>query len=171
MEDHFTLHIRGVGHWTNRLYELVGEQFESEETPRRSLPDLIGEAIKIDFQITRSTPKQGQPTDMPNWSRRQVFNYRRTSADKYVEMITLKKKIRAENIRLNTAQDFCNYFQNQFDMIGTKLEIGLKKERIYISRKETEQYDLVDFRLTLSPYLCNILGFTRGTSKSHKLKQ
>ena len=124
----------------------------------------------IDFQITRSTPKQGQPTDMPNWSRRQVFNYRRTSADKYVEMITLKKKIRAENIRLNTAQDFCNYFQNQFDMIGTKLEIGLKKERIYISRKETEQYDLVDFRLTLSPYLCNILGFTRGTSKSHKLR-
>ena len=58
MEDHFTLHIRGVGHWTNRLYELVGEQFESEETPRRSLPDLIGEAIKIDFQIISETMKE-----------------------------------------------------------------------------------------------------------------
>ena len=27
MRDHFTLHIRGVGHWTNKLHKLFEEEY------------------------------------------------------------------------------------------------------------------------------------------------
>ena len=39
-----------------------------------------------------------------------------------------------------------------------------------IENKETEKYKLTEFKITMSAYLCNILGFVRGTNKSHKLR-
>ena len=30
MKDHFTLHIRGVGHWTNKLYQLFENEYKKQ---------------------------------------------------------------------------------------------------------------------------------------------
>ena len=133
--------------------------------------NIYSDSCWIDFQIIRTPPIAGKPTDMPDWGKHAVkeFMYR-TGTKNFEDVVQLKKKLRMEDIRLNTMQDVCNYLQNSFNKLGLKLEIGMENERVYIEKKETESYRLVEFKMKLSPYLCNILGFVRGTSKFHNLR-
>ena len=67
-------------------------------------------------------------------------------------------------------EDVCLYIQNSFHKLGLKLKIGMENGRVFIEKNETENYKMIEFKLTLSPFLCNILGFARGTNKAHKLR-
>ena len=124
----------------------------------------------VEFRITRSPPDPDKPTDMPDWPRSRGYKYSNFPGNKVEDVIQMKRKIRFEDIRLKTVQDLCLYIQHRFDKLGLKLEIGLNKGRVYIENKETEKYKMIEFKMTMSAYLCNILGFVRGTNKSHKLR-
>ena len=137
--------------------------------------NIYNDSCWMEFKILRAPPTPGKPTDMPDWSKfrggvKHFEKYLNVPGNELEDVIQLKRKLRFEDIRLKTVQDLCLYIQQQFDKLGLKLEIGLTKGRVYIENKETEKYKLTEFKITMSAYLCNILGFVRGTNKSHKLR-
>ena len=66
VKDHITLHIRGVGQWTNGLYSLFEKEYQRQKEGRDrevSVLDRIHGSIKIKYKGIRSSFKEKSKQD------------------------------------------------------------------------------------------------------------
>ena len=73
MADHFTLHIRGVGHWTNKLYQLFEEEYEQQSALSRagttpSVVTNIKKSIKRNYQSWSGSLKEKRNDDVVDFT-------------------------------------------------------------------------------------------------------